>query len=90
MSEQKVVSIEINCCPAARGITYNELVEQISKGFVYLDVMPIRREITAQERLTNLKIPATVTHIAEPMMVFFKISPAMPPLPERAVEPGVN
>lgn len=90
MSEQKVVSVEISCCPAVRGITPDELAEHINKGFVYLDIMPIRREITAKERLTNLKIPPTVTHIAEPMMVFFKIGPAMPPLPDIVVEPEVN
>ena len=92
MSEQKGVpaKIEVNCCPAGRGITPEELAELINQGYIYLDIMPIRRKITAQERLTVQQIPPGTTHIAEPMMVFFKIAHAIPPLPEKAVEPGVN
>ena len=73
-----------------KSLTPEELAELINQGYIYLDIMPIRREITAQERLTVQQIPPGTTHIAEPMMVFFKMAHAIPPLPEKAVEPGVN
>ena len=92
MREPKGVpaKIEIRCCPAARGITPEELSDFINDGYVYLDIMPVRREITAQEKLTIPNIPPGATHTAEPMMVFFRMVHAMPPLPEKAFEPGVN
>ena len=85
-----LVNIEIGCVSAVKGITPEELVDFIKKGYMYLDVLPVRREITAQEKLTTPKIPPAATHTAEPMMIFYKISPAVPPLPGKVVEPGVN
>lgn len=92
MSEQKgiPVAVEISCCPVARGMTPDEIAAFLKDGFVYLDIMPIRREITAQEKLTNPNIPPAATHTSEPMMVFFRIGTVMPPLPSKAIEPGVN
>lgn len=74
------VKISLDCRSAATGLTPEELAKLMADGWIYLDVLSIRREITTQEKLNpNLKIPPTMTHVAEPMMVFYKVSPGIPP-----------
>lgn len=85
------LDVRLNCIPAARGVDPEELARLIVGGWIFLDIMPVRRELTSHEKLTNPNIPATATHVAEPMIVFYKIQPVTPPLLERTgFAPGVN
>lgn len=84
------VRIVITAISAARGIELEELAELLNDGWMLLDIMPIRRELTGQEKLTNPQIPTNVSHISEPAIIFTKLEAATSPLPDRAVEPGVN
>lgn len=53
----------------SRGLTHAELYTLIAGGYDFYGAMPIRRPVTAKERL-NPNIPAGVQAIIEPMLVF--------------------
>jgi hypothetical protein len=88
--EPKRDKIEINCVPATRGISPEELAGLLADGWLLLDIMPIRREITCQEKLTIPQIPPNATHIAEPMIVFYRVVSDPPPPLGKIIGPGVN
>lgn len=84
------VDVKVNCIPATRGVDPEELAKLLVGGWIFLDIMPIRRKLTSQEKLTNPNIPTNVTHVSEPMIVFYKVEPATPPPPGKILGPGVN
>jgi hypothetical protein len=75
-----LVQYEITGIPLTSGVQYEDLRDMFMAGFRFMGVIPIRREITAAEKLNPLlEIPPGQTHVIEPTIVFMRGMKVEPP-----------